>query len=584
MSKVKTIQMDKYIKILTFALLCLMTSCKEDFVDVTNPNTLSPENFPTTMPHLDLMLHSVYATQHTYGMYKHALLTKGLYMWDHTANLQWLGTPSWNAMGQNNTLPNGAEIRDTWRDAWIGVQRSNAMLAAVTTFRQKFATDANLQDLDHIEGQARFLRAWFYYYLVNIWGESFIVNGQGGSSLGVPIIKEVASNLEQARVSRATVRETWDFILEDLVEAERLLADKVWSGNKDMHRAGIWAVKGFLGKAYLFSGDRVNARNYLKDVIDNSGKSLVPFDVYKDMFNDQNEFNSESLFEIQLTADPAPPGRDNGTGSSVGMVASPTYVNNAGGPAGAGWSNIFPHQKNVLRFGFKEYTTGPFLPGTTAINSSNVDPAYVTTSVLLRDSKVVDPRLWVSMLQPYVDTMLIDGNKHAISHYNVELNIHAWSFRKNVNLKGTSFSVGNNDGANFYWLRLADVYLMYAEVVEEPAVALEYVNKVKRRAYGYPVDSPSPVDYTSLTDETLASDPVLGNDPLKYERWAELFGEGHWWFDVRRWMIGDQEAAYYQNIRSGAIEWVDSDYAQPIPQAEIEANANIQPNVSNGVN
>ncbi len=576
--------MDKYIKIIAFALLSLMISCKEDFVEVTNPNTLSPENFPTTMSHLDLMLHTVYASQHNYGMYKHALLTKGLYMWDHTANLQWLGTPSWNAMGQNNTLPNGAEIRDTWRDAWVGVQRANAMLDAVTTFREKYAVETNLTDLDHIEGQAHFLRAWFYYYLINIWGESFIVNGQGGEALGVPIIKEVASTLEQARVSRATVRETWDFILEDLGAAEGLLADKVWTGAKDKHKAGIWAVKGFLGKAYLFTGDRANARTYLKDVIDNSGKSLVPFDVYKDMFNDENEFNAESIFEIQLTADPAPPGRDNGMGSSVGMVASPTFVNDQGGPANAGWSNIYPHQKNVLRFGFKEYTSGPFLPGTAAINSSNVDPAYVATSVMLRETKAVDPRLWVSMLQPYVDTMVIDNKKRAISHFNVELNIHAWSFRKNVNLTGTSFVVGNNDGANFYWLRLADVYLMYAEVVEDNAIALEYINKVKRRAYGYPVDSPSPVDYTSLVDETLASDLVLGNDPLKYERWAEFFGEGHWWFDVRRWQIGDEEAAYYGNIRSGVIDWVDSDYAQPIPQSELEANANIQPNASNGVN
>src|SRR3546814_5819645 len=91
--------------------------------------------------------------------------------------------------------------------------------------------------------------------------------------------------------------------------------------------------------------------------------------------------------------------------------------------------------------------------------------------------------------------------------------------------------------------------------------------------------APSPVDYAGLTDQTMASDPGLRNDPLIYERWAEFFGEFNWWFDVCRWKIGACEAAYYEKVRGGDIEWSDeSDYAQPIPIDELNANPMMQQN------
>ena len=135
-----------------------------------------------------------------------------------------------------------------------------------------------------------------------------------------------------------------------------------------------------------------------------------------------------------------------------------------------------------------------------------------------------------------------------------------------------------------YFLRLPDVYLMYAEALSrgngDKSTALEYINKVHRRAYAQPVDVPSKFDYKSLTDKTIAAGAgdIIANDPLKYERWAEFFGEGHWWFDVCRWKIGAQEQAYYKKVKSGALNWADRKYALPIPQDEINNNSKIKQN------
>jgi hypothetical protein len=111
---------------------------------------------------------------------------------------------------------------------------------------------------------------------------------------------------------------------------------------------------------------------------------------------------------------------------------------------------------------------------------------------------------------------------------------------------------------------------------------LEYINKVKRRAYNYDPDTPSPVDYKTLTDRTRTledSDP-LANDPLLYERWAELFGEMRWWEDVRRLRLGPSEAAYYQYVsgptnKKTTLSCPYTHYAMPIMQNEMELNANM---------
>ncbi|TLV02137.1 RagB/SusD family nutrient uptake outer membrane protein [Dyadobacter luticola] len=568
------------VKISLFVLLAGVFSCKEDFVNVENPGALSPTNYPGSVTDLEQLLTGVYATQHANGLFGHTMLAKNTWLWDHTTDLSWQGTPTWIQLAQNNSQPNDSFLYDTWRELWRGVQRSNTLLAAVEKYREKAPQDQAAIDL--IKGQALFLRAWYYYHLTALWGEGFIVNGQGGDKMGVPIITDAATSLEATQVDRKTVKENWDFIISDLKTAETLLATTTWTGATDKYKVSGWAVKAFLGKVYVYQQDWANAKTYLSNVVANSGKSLVPFDVYKDMFNGKNEFTSESLFEISLNVDmTARGGDDQSMGSSIGMVIAPTYVGDNGGQAASAWSNVFPHAKNITRFGFKEGHY--FKPGTTVANIANVDPTYIAKSKLAKQNKTVDPRLWVACYQPYVDSMVVSGKLRPISHYLdvTETDMEAWSFRKFLNPNGTEAEINMADGANIPWLRLADIYLLYAETLThsgDNTTALEYINKVKRRAYGYPVNTVSAVDYKSLTAATMASDDVLKNDPLKYERWAEFFGEGQWWFDVCRWKIGDKEAAYYQRIRGGAIQWNNTDYAQPIPINEITSNVNMRQN------
>jgi starch-binding outer membrane protein, SusD/RagB family len=420
----------------------------------------------------------------------------------------------------------------------------------------------------------------------------------------VPIITAVPNSLDSTQLPRATVSQSWAFIISELQQAATLLHGKVWDA-ADQGRATEWAAKALLGKAYVFTQDWADAKTTLLDVINNSGKALMPFNKYDSAFIGiaANEFNEESLFEINVERDPT---------AGYGVFANNINLTTAEGlPLGPGilgddgyvkddycmgYGNEYIHDRNLARFGYTY--AKPALVANAAFNPNNppgmqnsdstVTPLFRSQNLALRTSGAVDPRLWVNALQPWIDSVSNDGGqtwRPEVGYPNIPPlgvvdNYYGWSFRKYNTFTTNIFNVQAADGANIYILRLADVFLLYAEACLNTADntdALEYINKVHRRAYNYPYNAPSPVDYSSLSGSTPAAvggDPVLGNNPLYYERWAELMGEGDWWFDVCRWQIGTSEAAWYRlSLAAGAINFdPKKSYVLPIPITEMQAN------------
>lgn len=121
-------------------------------------------------------------------------------------------------------------------------------------------------------------------------------------------------------------------------------------------------------------------------------------------------------------------------------------------------------------------------------------------------------------------------------------------------------------------LRFADVLLIYAEAaaLDDDAVsssAIEALNRVKRRAYGYPNKVSSPVDY--VADGLSVS---AFRDIVIQERAYELFMEGaDRWFDLRR--IGKAKEIILANTGKTLV---DKHILWPIPQAEIDNNPDIE--------
>lgn len=566
--------------LITTALIINFYGCTEEFLDIHSKTSISTAVFPTTMEQTDLLVNTIYGDTHQYGLYGFIWFGLGNYLYDHTSDLAYVADADRSSQAMNKSLPSGVHIKGTWNALYQSIQHCNTLLEAIPVYTSKYAKDGDMAALNYMKGQALFMRAFFYWHLQ-------IFCQLPGDGLGVPLVDKVPTTMDEMMVSRSSTAQYWAFIIKDLKEAIPLLA-----GKTDAKRATEWAAKGLLAKVYAFSGDWVKAKPALKDVIDNSGKTLVSNSVYQKMFFGEEEFNNESLFEIDLTVDKTNNSYNGiNTGSAMPLILAATYVTSKGEKIGAGWSNNFVHDKNLFRFGFNlpipVRIDNPAYDKTKDVMPRNMNKIctdeYIQASQEMRTNKTVDPRLFITCYQPYIDTMMVSGKYVYINQYLDVPNdkYHGWSHRKYTNTKGTEEEVSNHNGNNIHFLRMADIYLLYAEACKEsePDAALEYINKVKRRAYSYPMDVPSAVDYASLTAPTPAQpgDP-LANDPLKYERWAELFAEGQWWLDVRRWKIGDKEAAYFISTRSGTIVWDDDHYAQPIPTDELNRNANMVPN------
>ncbi len=578
--------------ILTLVFISFATSCTNDD-NVSDPGSYNAGNFPSTLTQLQSVLTGVYSQQRANGLYGFEYLSKMIFSLDHTADLGFTEFPQWNEMQTNNVSVSNAYAEAAWDALYTGVQRSSTFLTATENYREKYMKAGEEMEVDIMEGEARFLRAFYYFHLVNLYGETFIIDGVGGDAKGVPIIPTVKT-IADTQVARSTVREVWDYIIADLMQSVTLLENQTWTGN-NIARVSGFAAKGLLGKAYIFTQDWANAKNVLKDVIDNSGKTLVAFDTYKNIFNGQNEFSQESIYEINVDRDLTSMfGTFSGPNitTAAGLIYAPTVMQDDASAGAFGYGNIFLHDKNLERFGFQlpiptlvdnpDFDSGED-PGIDNLEKV-IDPDYFDDSNQLRVDKSVDPRLYISALEPWVDE-LNDGTRDRLVlkakeiASNLQPLYYGWSLKKMSTLQGILWNFKATDDSNIYFLRLADIYLLYAEACLETGDntnALEYINKVKRRAYSFPINSASPVDYATLTSPTKATDASLANNPLRYERWAELFGEGQWWFDVCRWKIGDTEADFYDTTIPGDIQWSDAkSYKLPIPTAEINTNTKI---------
>src|SRR5665811_239952 len=113
----------------------------------------------------------------------------------------------------------------------------------------------------------RFNRALAYWH-----GQIFFELKPNG--WGFPIFDKVANDLESMKRERATVTDTWTFVINDLETAIPLL-----TGHNDKYRASEWAAKGLLAKVYMQSlytnaDYKTKAKSLMEDIINNSGKKL----------------------------------------------------------------------------------------------------------------------------------------------------------------------------------------------------------------------------------------------------------------------------------------------------------------------
>lgn len=412
--------------------------------------------------------------------------------------------------------------------------------------------------INNVLGQARFLRAYFYFYLVRAYG-------------GVPLITRAQNLGDDLSVSRNTFEESVAFISEEMDAAAELLP-AVWDG-PNIGRPTKGAALATKARMLLYAASPLNnpgndlskwqkAADAAKAVIDLGIYDLYP--EYDQLFLDDN--NQEVIFDIQwaypyrITGDPA-------------EIVSAEFIINPQGLNGAFGMNR-PTQEYVDMF---EMANGkPIVDPTSGYDENNPYEGR-------------DPRFYASIFYngvPWRDDTVetfING-KHGpgiADLYETGSTMTGYYCRKFTDPSVPCVYLVDQIKANWILIRYAEILLNYAEsqiALGNEEEARTYINKVRDRV-GMP---PTTATGTSLLDL------------YRNERTVELGMEEHRYFDIRRWKIAEEvlnrpvhkmtitknedNSFNYEVEEMAPRSFPERMYWQPIPIDETRKNQNLQQN------
>jgi hypothetical protein len=157
-----------------------------------------------------------------------------------------------NAVLSNNT----AVYSFIWAPAYQIIYQTNACIEGLQA-----STSLTQSVKDQFTGEAKFIRAFCHFYLVNLFGD-------------VPYINSITFQ-QTSLASRTPVSQVYQQIIADLKAAQNLLrADYSISGGQRT-RATQWAATALLARVYLYQQQWANAEALATSVINNSNYSLV---------------------------------------------------------------------------------------------------------------------------------------------------------------------------------------------------------------------------------------------------------------------------------------------------------------------
>ncbi|OZI09753.1 RagB/SusD family nutrient uptake outer membrane protein [Siphonobacter sp. BAB-5385] len=170
-------------------------------------------------------------------------------------------------------------VQNVWAALYKGVMQSNVILSRIDAVPFK---DESLKA--QYVGEAKFLRAVHYFYLVRLFGS-------------VPLItKEIAGPEQAFTAEKASVDNIYQQIISDVQDAVNQLP-QTYTG-QNVGRATKGAAHTLLGHVYLTRKDYAKAIASFEQV---KGYTLVSD--YASVFATTNKNHSESVFEVQYNAD-----------------------------------------------------------------------------------------------------------------------------------------------------------------------------------------------------------------------------------------------------------------------------------------
>lgn len=326
-------------KILYIALsLGLLSSCDID-LDQQPISEASSETYFITVNDFTQGLNAVYSSARGYPdrlMNLSETRSDNLYAISDGGVRDWEGINSFHKAIDANPY-----VREAWQTNYTGIFRANNFLEQLQTKGETVIIDADVRT--QMEGEARFLRAFYYFDLIRYFGQ-------------VPLIDHVVEAAEAKTIPRSAVAEVYNFIIQDLTQAVDKLPAKSEYEGAEKGRVSKHAAKMLLALVYMTrsgpdlgiqgagmnSGEWDQAAALLDEIIASNEYKLL--DSYTDIFDYANENNDEVIFNIEYATGLTPV-----AGATFPWVLVPDTWFKAEGFATQGGLTIRPVSTDLLK-------------------------------------------------------------------------------------------------------------------------------------------------------------------------------------------------------------------------------------------
>jgi hypothetical protein len=406
----------------TIIVTTILSSCSGDYLNIEDKQNLTETSFWATKEHANQGIIATYAALQGYDGSKwtffEEMYTSLAYKADDMDNNK---TESYSKTIANFT--NGTEVSgpySVWASSYAGIGRANQVIQKVPGIK-----NMSDQERNQIIGEAKFLRAYNYFMLVNAFEN-------------VPLVLTTVKDLTQLQVPQAKPEQIWEQIEKDLLEAQTVLPTAY--NNDNIGRATKGAATAFLAKVYLFREKWTLAETKFKEIYGQYSLNAN----YEDNFNGKGENGNESIFEIQFSGDRTLTDERH----PFNFELKPSAID--------GWELLYPSDWLVSE-----------LKTDLKADGSYTDRVYGT--IFFNDPK---SEIW-DLNQP----------ANLVSYASIADNLNKPNYFKKYTYP-TDRS-GSYIGVNISVIRYADVLLMLAEALNENGKtneAIQRINEVRTRS------------------------------------------------------------------------------------------------------
>lgn len=401
----------------------------------------------------------------------------------------------------NITSING-NLLNEWGSLYEGISRCNIVLAKIP------AIDMDKALQSRILAEAKYLRSWYYFTLVNIFGE-------------VPLILE-PKNANELQIPQSSVNVIFESVIEPDLKEALLNLPASYSG-ADLGRITSGAATALLAKAYLFQKKWDSTIMYAEKVIAGGQYSLMP--LYTQNFSALYKNNSESVFEVQHLS-----GQDPAIGNSLNQWFAPRIDGGYGFNAPTqGFVDEFEKTSGGITDPRLDYTVGR--DSMSWYNGETFSKSWSPTGYLTRKHQ-----------QPFSEIPI--------------------SLKGDANINYTAIRYADV----LLW------YAEALNETGRTADALAPLNQVRKRAReSYLNDNSLPGFGTipaGLLPDVISINQIDVRRAVQHERRVELGFEFHRYFDMIRW--GSEYASQALSNRPN-FNYSTNKYF-PIPQSERDTN------------